>query len=165
MAHPPFQRNTRQRQLILEELRKLSSHPTAVGLYEIVRRRLPRISLGTVYRNLELLSQAGLIRRLEFTGAESRFDGNPGPHDHLRCIGCGRVDDIDELPLELPLANDDGPGGFEILGRRLELLGLCPACQCRPSENPPPDRGSDRTRPRKPPVRKGSSRSLPHHPA
>ena len=60
MGRGRFRRNTRQREVILEELRKLASHPTAVGLYEIVRRRLPRISLGTVYRNLELLAADSL---------------------------------------------------------------------------------------------------------
>ena len=55
----PIQRNTRQRQVILEELQKLTSHPTAVSLYQIVRHRVPKISLGTVYRNLELLARSG----------------------------------------------------------------------------------------------------------
>ena len=72
----PFQRNTRQREVILEELRKLRSHPTAPVLYEIVRRRLPRISLGTVYRNLELLAKSGVVRKLELSDSEARFDGN-----------------------------------------------------------------------------------------
>ncbi len=61
-------RNTRQRRLILEELRKLKTHPTAASLYAIVRRRMPKISLGTVYRNLELLNQMGMIRKLDFSG-------------------------------------------------------------------------------------------------
>ena len=59
MSRYGFQRQTRQREVILEELRKLTSHPTAADLYEIVRRRLPRVSLGTVYRNLELMSEMG----------------------------------------------------------------------------------------------------------
>jgi len=54
------QRNTRQRQVVLEELRKLTSHPTAAELYEITRARLPKISLGTVYRNLEVLAENGV---------------------------------------------------------------------------------------------------------
>ena len=98
---PKTQRNTRQRQVILEELQKLTSHPTAAGLYEIVRRRLPKISLGTVYRNLELLARTGLIQKLEFGGGEARFDGNVDRHDHVRCVRCGRVDDISAPPLDL----------------------------------------------------------------
>ena len=76
MPERGFQRNTPQRKVILEELQKAASHPTAAELYEIVRRRLPRISLGTVYRNLELLSESGLIRKLSMGSAEARFDGD-----------------------------------------------------------------------------------------
>ena len=74
-----LQRNTRQRQVILEELQKLTSHPTAAVLYDIVRRRLPKISLGTVYRNLELLARMGMVQKLELAGGEARFDGNVAP--------------------------------------------------------------------------------------
>ena len=72
MVERRIQRNTRQRQVILEELRCLESHPTAAALHAIVRRRLPKISLGTVYRNLELLARKGMIQKLESAGAEAR---------------------------------------------------------------------------------------------
>lgn len=132
MGGPKFQRNTRQRKVILEELRKLSSHPTAAGLYEIVRRRLPRISLGTVYRNLELLAGMGVIRKLELGGGEARFDGNLQAHDHVRCVRCGRVDDVESLPLDLSQARHDDLSGYRIIGHRLELLGVCPRCRDDP---------------------------------
>ena len=127
----PVQRNTRQRQVILEELQKLTSHPTAVGLYEIVRRRLPKISLGTVYRNLELLGRLGMIQKLEVGGREARFDGDVQRHDHVRCVQCGRVDDIHGPPLDLLGGMADDSGGYQILGYRLQYLGLCPAVQGR----------------------------------
>jgi Fur family transcriptional regulator, ferric uptake regulator len=122
-------RNSRQRQVILEELLKLTSHPTAAGLYEIVRRRLPKISLGTVYRNLELLTGLGLAQKLEFGGSEARFDGNVQRHDHIRCVECGRLDDIHGQPLDLPrgMANDSSE--YCVLGCRLEMWGICPECQ------------------------------------
>ena len=72
--------------MILEELQKLRTHPTAAKLYAIVRRRMPKISLGTVYRNLELLNQMGMVRKLDFSGGEARYDGNVEDHDHLRCV-------------------------------------------------------------------------------
>jgi Fur family transcriptional regulator, ferric uptake regulator len=129
MEEQPPHRNTRQRQIILEELQGICSHPTAAALYEIVRHRLPRISLGTVYRNLELLSRLGIIRKLEFGAEEARFDGNVTRHDHVRCVNCGRMDDIRTAPLDLPggLANDWS--GYQILGCRIQYVGLCPACQ------------------------------------
>lgn len=131
-------RHTRQRQVILEELQKLTSHPTAVGLYEIVRRRLPRISLGTVYRNLERLAEAGQIVKLQFGGGQARFDGVLEHHDHVRCVRCGRVDDVHCAPLALPPAQGQDFGGYEITGHRLEFFGLCPQCRkcetrCQPA--------------------------------
>lgn len=122
-------RSTRQRRVILEELQKVTSHPTAMDLYEIARRRLPKLSLGTVYRNLELLARGGAIQKLELGNTESRFDGNPAQHHHVRCIRCGRVSDVHELPADPPLANVKSLSGYEILGCRLEFSGICPECQ------------------------------------
>lgn len=137
--HPqPFSRNTQQRRIILEELQKLTSHPTAGQLCAVVRRRLPHISLGTVYRNLDLLARAGLVHKLDFSDAETRFDGDVRPHDHLRCVRCGRVDDLPGVPLELPAQPSNDLRGYELLGHRLELVGICPQCREHPSapENP-----------------------------
>jgi Fur family transcriptional regulator, ferric uptake regulator len=131
MGSEQFQRNTRQRQVIIEELQHLDSHPTATGLYEIVRNRLPRISLGTVYRNLELLARMGIIKKLDLGGGEARFDANTKHHDHIRCVRCGRVDDVSALPLDLLGGLADDWGGYEILGRQLEFFGLCPSCRDR----------------------------------
>ena len=63
---------------------------------------MPKISLGTVYRNLDLLARLGMIQRLEMAGAETRFDGTVRPHNHVRCLGCGRIDDLAGPPLDLP---------------------------------------------------------------
>lgn len=124
-------RNTRQRQVILEELQNLTSHPTAAALYETVRRRLPKISLGTVYRNLELLARMGVIQKLDFAGGEARFDGNVARHDHLRCVRCGRVDDVSAPPLDLSEGPTNDWSGYRILGHRLEFFGICPECRLR----------------------------------
>lgn len=122
------QRNTRQRQVILEELQKLTSHPTATALYEIVRLRLPKISLGTVYRNLELLARLGLIQKLDLAGGEARFDGDSSQHEHIRCVRCGRVDDVSAPPLDLTGGQTNDWGGYQVLGHRLEFFGVCPNC-------------------------------------
>lgn len=122
-------RNTQQRLVILEELRKMSSHPTACELYERVRKRLPSISLGTVYRNLEILSRTDLIQKIEIGCGTSRFDGNGEKHYHIRCKGCDRVDDISikqEPTIKKSLQNTRG---YKVLGHRLELIGLCPDCR------------------------------------
>lgn len=124
----PCRRNTRQRQVILEELRKLSSHPTAAELFEIARARLPRLSMGTVYRNLELLSRMGEIRKLEWSGAEARFDGDIHRHDHVRCVRCGTLGDLEGVSDESVNAAANRETDFVILGHRLEFYGICPAC-------------------------------------
>ena len=129
MSKPKQQRNTPQRRIVLEELRKVASHPTAVELYEIVRHRLPKISLGTVYRNLELLSRMGTIQKLDFVGTEARFDGNPDRHCHVRCVRCGRVDDLHGLSEDLIAETPEEAGGYKILGRRLAFIGVCPDCR------------------------------------
>ena len=135
MGRSQFQRKTRQREVILEELRKLHCHPTATGLYEIVRRELPKVSLGTVYRNLELLSRMGIIRKLEFSRNEARFDGDATDHDHIRCVSCGCVDDVGGAPLDLMVGEGHDCRGYKVLGHRLELLGICPDCRRSPAES------------------------------
>lgn len=132
MTETKFQRNTPQRRVILEELQKTSAHPTAAELYAKVRRRLPKISLGTVYRNLDLLAEMGKIQKLDLGGGEARFDGNPDAHYHVRCVRCGRVDDVHGLPAGTRLDAPREAAGYEILGHRLEFVGVCPRCKDPP---------------------------------
>ncbi len=129
MADTVKQRITSQRRVILEELRKSVFHPTAAELYQVVRRRLPRISLGTVYRNLDLLARSGMARKLATGTGQSRFDANLEAHYHVRCIRCGRMDDVFSLP-ELILDDEVAQEtGYEIQGHELQFVGICPACQ------------------------------------
>lgn len=122
-------RMTRQRRIILEELRKVHSHPTADEVYNTVRQRMPRISLGTVYRNLETLSQWGLARKLDLAGNRRRFDGSTEEHYHVRCVRCGDVGDIPVEPLRHLEVSVRNKTEFEIIGHRLNFLGLCPRCR------------------------------------
>jgi len=124
---------TTQRQVILDELKKLKSHPTAGELCQIVRRRLPRISLGTVYRNLEILSRQGMIQKLDVGGTEMRFDGTTDNHYHLRCLNCGKVADVDMDVIPGLELKADGAAGYEVLAHRLEFMGLCPDCRQQPT--------------------------------
>ena len=122
-------RMTRQRRVILEALKKTLNHPTASEVYEVVRKTLPRISLGTVYRNLEMLSACGMIRKLEGLGRQKRFEHQLERHHHIRCLACGRVDDIAVPPdLDMDNAFRDSTA-YEILGHRVEFVGVCPHCR------------------------------------
>ena len=119
---------TRQRQIILEELRKVVTHPSADEVYEMVRKRLPRISLGTIYRNLEILSENGDIQKLELGCTLKRFDGNAKNHYHIRCIQCDRMADA---PAGFDVAvshNLYHATDFKIIGHQLEFIGICPDC-------------------------------------
>ena len=131
MQKHPNLRMTRQRRVILEELRKVKTHPSADEIYEIVRKRLPRISLGTVYRNLEKLSESGDIQKLEPGSSLKRFDGDPTDHCHIRCVRCDRIADAPMAPdLKIDLARVNSTD-FEIIGHRLEFLGMCPICSAK----------------------------------
>ena len=121
-------RMTRQRALILEELRKLDTHPTADELHGIVRARLPRISLGTVYRNLDVLVDSGMARCLASVGAAKRFDGNISDHQHVRCVVCGRIGDIPAPRTSPAVVGLRAEGFASILGARVEYDGLCECC-------------------------------------
>lgn len=121
-------RMTHQREIILKELKKFQYHPTADELYERVKKKLPRISLATVYRNLETLSKAGLVKKIAISGRQKRFDHDPRPHCHIYCTACHRVDNIEPDPAldltQLPL----DARGYEIAGCRIEYFGLCRNC-------------------------------------
>lgn len=121
-------RNTRQRTVILEILRESCNHPTAETIYLEARRALPNISLGTVYRNLNVLRHQGLAREIRPAGeSSSRFDGNCLPHAHFFCTECGTMID---LPLPAPLREnlweDEEVGSVSALD--LQLAGACARC-------------------------------------
>ncbi|SMF26003.1 Fur family transcriptional regulator [Desulfovibrio gilichinskyi] len=121
------QRRSKQRELILEELKSVTCHPTADELYELVRKRISNISLGTVYRNLELMASNGVILKIE-SGGKNRFDGNAMPHPHMRCTECGKVEDI-TFAVEVPTLSQLEAKGFKITGCTIEYYGLCPDCK------------------------------------
>ena len=121
-------RMTRQRKVILEELRKVDTHPSADEVYNMVRKRLPSISLATIYRNLDILAESGEIQKLELGATLKRFDGNAADHYHLRCIHCDRVVDVPEDIDVVVDPNLENATDFKITGHKLEFFGICPAC-------------------------------------
>ncbi len=122
-------RNSKQRELILRVLKRTTSHATADWVYEQVRREIPSISLGTVYRNLKSLQQEGKILELDLAGTQGRFDARNDNHYHFRCEQCGRIFDVDEPvngELDERVARKTG---FKASYHRLEFRGLCKDCQ------------------------------------
>ncbi len=125
-------RHSRQRAAIVEAIRSTTEHPAAEDVYERTKKVIPRLSLGTVYRNLKQLTQQGEIQELDLGAPVSRYDGNPEKHSHFLCQPCGRVLDVDGPGLqdaELELARERG---LRVLGHRLVFYGLCPACGTEP---------------------------------
>jgi Fe2+ or Zn2+ uptake regulation protein len=128
-------RLTGPRRLVLEVVRATESHPTAEWVHRMVRRRLPRVSLGTVYRNLRLLVAQGLVK--ELPGPNARFDANTSEHHHFRCLGCGRIVDIagalTEPQSRALCGRVAAAGGFTVTHHRIEFYGRCLQCRRRPA--------------------------------
>jgi Fur family ferric uptake transcriptional regulator len=127
-------RMTQQRKMILEEVKRVHTHPTADEVYEIVRKKIPRISMGTVYRNLDVLAKNGLIRKIDPGQGhpQMRFDARTEDHYHITCMGCGSIEDLpvnsqddslNNLTKTLLMATE-----YRIAGHSLDFYGLCPLC-------------------------------------
>lgn len=122
-------KRSRQRERILETLRSTKSHPTAGWVYDELKRDYPELSLGTVYRNLNILRELGLVNVLRSGSTFDRFDADTSPHYHFVCEECGKVDDV-ELSVDLDLESKvSSLMGRVVTGHRLDFFGLCPNCQ------------------------------------
>jgi len=118
---------SRQREAILRELRSRHDHPTADMLYHKLREDYPRISLGTVYRNLALLCELGEIRKITCGDGIERYDGFVGAHDHFVCTRCGKVIDIEQVVKEIPPSSTASEIG-SIESHSLIYYGMCKDC-------------------------------------
>ncbi len=126
-----MQKRSRQRELLLEVLRGTTCHPDADWIFSEMRKIMPSISLGTVYRNLSHLAAEGVITKLQVGQHADRFDGNTTHHYHMACKACGDV-------LDLPLPYEDildtaaqKESGCEIDSHALIFYGTCPSCTAK----------------------------------
>lgn len=121
-------RSTRQRSIILEVLQGTFIHPSAGWIFEKVKEQCPHISLGTIYRNLNLLKETGHIRELTFGKNTARYDGNVYPHHHIVCLECGKLEDVEcTVSPELTKSVEE-VNGYKVLSHQLEFSGVCPDC-------------------------------------
>ncbi|HHV94768.1 MAG TPA: transcriptional repressor [Firmicutes bacterium] len=123
-----FVRNTKQREVILSVLRRTDTHPTADWIYQEVRKELPNVSLGTIYRNLRILVESGEALELSFSSDCSRFDGNPENHYHFACTKCGNVYDLDMPVVDTLNSQAEKASGHRVMSHRLEFYGICKMC-------------------------------------
>lgn len=127
-------RNTKQRTLILDIVRTHGDHPTAEDIYRDVRERNPKVSRGTVYRNLNLLEETGDIISIEAPGG-NRFDRRCDPHAHVICCSCGAVRDA---MIEHDYALDgmvERQTGYTVTRHETLFYGICPSCQEKKAQN------------------------------
>ncbi len=120
-----LRRYSRQRERIYQAVHASQEHPSAQMVYDLLREELPRLSLGTVYRNLHQMAQEGMLQELE--GPTARFDACLAPHAHIRCTCCGRVMDLSALEEPAPVRSA-AEAGWQVERYSLMLEGICPAC-------------------------------------
>jgi Fur family peroxide stress response transcriptional regulator len=120
---------TPQRLAIYQVLAGDDSHPGAEDIYRRIKPELPSLSLGTVYRTLELFEEHGLVSRVHALGDQARFDANLEPHHHLVCVRCRRVIDFQDSRLAALPIGERELHGFRVLTHRIHLLGHCRQCQ------------------------------------
>ncbi len=124
-------RMTRQRAVILSELQKVKTHPTAEEIYNMVKPIMPKISLGTVYRNLDFLVESGDVRKIESAGSVRHFDGDMSKHSHARCIHCDKIVDIFDAKANEVSIEDLKLDNFTVLSATVEYEGICDDCASR----------------------------------
>lgn len=124
-----MRRNTKQKEAILRILNNTRAHPTADWIYEEVKKEIPNISKGTVYRNLKVLQESRAVSELNLKGTLSRFEVKQASHYHFRCEKCGRVIDVD-VPVDIKLDQKVAMRtGLKIYYHQLEFRGVCRDCQ------------------------------------
>lgn len=121
-------KRSRQRDRILETLRGTKAHPTATWVYDALKKEFPDLSLGTVYRNLGILRDQGLLRVLQSGSTFDRFDADTSAHYHFICERCGGVSDVPMPALDEIERAASKAVGRPVSGHRLDFFGLCAAC-------------------------------------
>lgn len=121
-------RMTPQRHAILSFLLDSMTHPTADDIYKSLESKFPNMSVATVYNNLKVFIESGLVRELTYGDSSSRFDADMTDHYHAVCDICGKISDFEYPPLSDIETTAAEQTGFRVGGYRLEVYGVCPDC-------------------------------------
>ncbi|MGE7022575.1 peroxide-responsive transcriptional repressor PerR [Solibacillus cecembensis] len=127
-------RITPQRHAILEYLIQSMIHPTADDIYKALADKFPNMSVATVYNNLRVFREVGLVKELTYGDAASRFDFATGDHYHISCESCGKIVDFHYPGLNEVEQFAAHMTGFKVNSHRLEVYGTCPECVENSSE-------------------------------
>ena len=120
---------TEQRAAVFDYLNVVEHHPTAEEIFLAIKPQLPRLSLATVYKNLEALVACGAVSKLTYGDSSARYDIRTDHHYHTRCVACGKIWDLDVPEGSEILKHIKPQAGFEVEDYRLELLGRCRECR------------------------------------
>jgi Fur family peroxide stress response transcriptional regulator len=119
---------THQRHIIYEALMSMHDHPSPEAVYDRVRRKVPSISLATVYKNIHTFVEHGLVQEVSLHHGSTRLETNLDPHHHLVCVRCKAMVDLPDDEIEPVRMKKRAPKGFHIHRYSVEIIGLCPAC-------------------------------------
>jgi len=119
---------TSQRRAVLEALKEFKGHPSAEEVYLVVKKKNPKVALGTVYQALSVLEEIGLIEAKRWSDSPVRYDLNTEPHHDIRCVKCGEVEEIPGLKCEDFAARIQENTPYEVTNTTLVIEGICPDC-------------------------------------
>jgi Fe2+ or Zn2+ uptake regulation protein len=119
---------THQRQVIWETLMQFHGHPSPEAVYERVQKQIPSISLATVYKNLNMLVEHGILREVSLHHGSARIETNMHPHHHMVCVKCKCLIDLDEGDIEPVRLKKRAPKGFRVHRYSVEVQGICKQC-------------------------------------
>jgi Fur family transcriptional regulator, peroxide stress response regulator len=122
---------THQRQVIYETIMALPGHPSPEDIYGRARKKIPSISLATVYKNIRTFLDSGVLREVSLHHGSLRVESNHHPHHHLVCINCKTIMDLDEAGLAPLRFRRKLPRGFQVKRIAVDILGICEACSSR----------------------------------
>ena len=122
-------RHSKQRERIFEILKNTGIHPTANWIYNQLKNEFPNLSMGTVYRNLNILIEQGYVKKIDFASTFGRFEANIHPHYHFICEKCGAVKDLD-MPIDKSLNEKvNQQTNYQTKHHRIEFYGICDECK------------------------------------
>jgi Fe2+ or Zn2+ uptake regulation protein len=120
---------TSQRRAVLEALKEAQGHPSAEDIYLIVKKKNPRVALGTVYQALSVLEEIGVVGSKHWSESPTRYDLNVEPHLDIRCARCGEVSEIPGVELGELEEHIRNNTPYEVTRATVVIEGLCPACR------------------------------------
>lgn len=120
---------TPQRLAIYNVLAHTKAHPSAEMIFQQLQPHYPTMSLATVYKTIEILKEIGLVQALNVGEDSFRYDANTTGHSHIRCMKCGRVDDLEGIDPRNFVECVANSTSYRLTGQQFYFFGICPACQ------------------------------------